>query len=197
MIMPTILRCAAAADLPALFLRPWREDDVAALVEAYSDPALRHWTADALDDAAGALRWVAEQRRGWEAGRRFAFAVLEGEPGRLVGEPGREGEPGRLVGGAVLKRPAPEGPSAEVGYWTAARARGRGVAPRALEALTAWAFETFSGSGLERLDLLHQEDNGASCRVAEKGGYVLRATLPAAPPEFPLSGHLHVRSARA
>lgn len=181
--MPTTLRSAATADFPALFLRPWREADVPELVEAYADPVLRHWTAEPLDDAAGGLRWVAEQRRGWEAGLRFAFAVLEGEPGRLVG-------------GAVLKRPALGGPSAEVGYWTAARARGRGVAPRALEALTAWAFEAFAGSGLERLDLLHQEDNGASCRVAEKGGYAFRATLPAAPPEFPLSGHLHVRPAR-
>ncbi|MGE7387661.1 GNAT family N-acetyltransferase [Streptomyces sp. NPDC004126] len=186
MITPTTLRSAATADLPALSLRPWREDDVPALVEAYADPVLRRWTAESPDDAAGGLRWVAQQRRGWEAGLRFAFAVLEAGPG--------DG-PGRLVGGAVLKRAVPDGPSAEVGYWTAAAARGRGVAPRALEALTAWAFEVFAGSGLERLDLLHQEDNGASCRVAEKSGYVFSATLPAAPPEFPLSGHLHVRPA--
>ncbi|MFD0354481.1 GNAT family N-acetyltransferase [Streptomyces sp. NPDC127110] len=203
--MPTTLRSAATADLPALSLRPWREDDVPALVEAYADPFLRRWAAEPLDDAAGGLRWVAEQRRGWEEGRRFAFAVLEDEPGRPVGKPGRpvgeEGRlvagPGRLVGGAVLKRAVPDGPSAEVGYWTAARARGRGVAPRALEALTAWAFEASAGSGLERLELLHQEDNGASCRVAEKSGYPFRAVLPAAPPEFPLSGHLHVRPAGA
>ncbi|AZM89486.1 MULTISPECIES: GNAT family N-acetyltransferase [Streptomyces] len=182
----TTLESAATADFPALSLRPWREDDVPALVEAYADPFLRRWTAEPLDDAAGGLRWVARQRRDREAGLRFAFAVLEAGPG---------GGPGRLVGGAVLKRPVPDGASAEVGYWTAAAARGRGVAPRALEALTVWAFETFAGSGLERLDLLHQEDNGASCRVAEKSGYLFRAVLPAAPPEFPLSGHLHVRRA--
>ncbi|GLX20942.1 GNAT family N-acetyltransferase [Streptomyces lavendulae] len=188
MITPTTLRSAATADFPALSLRPWREDDVPALVEAYADPFLRRWTAESPDDAADGLRWVARQRRGWEEGLRFAFAVLEAGP---------QGGPGRLVGGVVLKRPVPDGASAEVGYWTAAPARGRGVAPRALEALTAWAFEAFGDSGPERLELLHQEDNGASCRVAEKSGYAFRAVLPAAPPEFPLSGHLHVRAAGA
>ncbi|MFJ3878329.1 GNAT family N-acetyltransferase [Streptomyces sp. NPDC090077] len=183
MITPTVLRSAATADLPALMLRPWREQDAPALVAAYADPFLRRWTAGPPDGADGGLRWVAEQRRGWEEGLRFAFAVVEPAGAALV-----------LVGGVVLKRPVPDGPSAEVGYWTVASARGRGVAPRALESLTGWAFATFGGSGLERLELLHQEDNGASCRVAEKSGYPFRAVLPAAPPAFPLSGHLHVRA---
>ncbi|MFF5704471.1 GNAT family N-acetyltransferase [Streptomyces sp. NPDC012794] len=182
MITPTELRAAATADFPALFLRPWRQEDVPALVEAYADPVLRHRTADPVCGEADGRRWVEGQCRDREAGLRFGFAVLEGETGPLVG-------------GVVLKRPAPGGPSAEVGYWTAAHARGRGVAPRALGALTDWAFETFAGRGLERLDLLHQEDNEASCRVARKCGYLLRGTLPAAPPEYPLSGHLHVRPA--
>jgi RimJ/RimL family protein N-acetyltransferase len=98
-----------------------------------------------------------------------------------------------LVGHVVLKRPAPGSPSAEVGYWTAAHARGRGVAPRALQALTDWAFTAFADDGLERLELLHQVDNTASCRVAQKCRYELSALLPAAPPDFPLDGHLHTR----
>jgi RimJ/RimL family protein N-acetyltransferase len=62
-------------------------------------------------------------------------------------------------------------------------------------ALTVWAFENLDGGGLERVDLLHQVDNSASCRVAEKSGYAYEATLPARPP-FPLAGRLHVRRAR-
>lgn len=93
----------------------------------------------------------------------------------------------------VLKRPTPGGPSAEVGYWTAGHARGRAVASRALEALTSWAFGTFAEDGLVRLELLHSEDNTASCRVARKCGYPLTARLPAVPPHFPLDGHLHTR----
>ncbi len=82
-----------------------------------------------------------------------------------------------------------------MGYWTAAWARGRGVAPRALEALTAWAFAAFAEEGLVRLELLHQVDNVASCKVAEKSGYAFAELLDALPPEFPLDGHLHVREA--
>lgn len=115
--------------------------------------------------------------------------------GRVVD--GRAGEPGtsRLVANVVLKRADPRGRFAEVGYWTAAYARGRGVAPRALEALTGWAFGTFAADGLERLELLHQVDNPASCRVAEKAGYGYERTLPARPP-FPNDGHLHARHPR-
>lgn len=72
-----------------------------------------------------------------------------------------------------------------------ARPRPR-VAPLALRALGDWAFEAFAGDGLMRLELLHQVDNEASCRVAEKSGYGFAEVLPARPP-WPRDGHLHVR----
>ena len=68
---------------------------------------------------------------------------------------------------------------------------------RALDALTCWAFDGFGGDGPEVLELLHQEDNLAWCGVARKGGYGFDRILPAAPPEFPLDGHPHVRRRRA
>jgi RimJ/RimL family protein N-acetyltransferase len=55
------------------------------------------------------------------------------------------------------------------------------VARRALGVLTGWAFDTFGHEGLERLGLLHQVDDLASCRVAEKCGYALDRVLPGAP----------------
>ncbi|MBB5934924.1 RimJ/RimL family protein N-acetyltransferase [Streptomyces zagrosensis] len=97
----------------------------------------------------------------------------------------------------ILKAAAPGKPSAEVGYWTAAQARGRGVAPRALHTLTAWSFDAFQATGLERLELLHRMDNLASCRVAEKNGYQFDKILPSAPPSYPLDGHLPIRRAAA
>ncbi|MCX4783227.1 GNAT family N-acetyltransferase [Streptomyces sp. NBC_01264] len=186
---PVTLRAAATPSAPALTLHPWCADDVAALVEAYRDPDLRRWASPPVESADEGLRWVRDQERAWASGARFGFAVLE--------DSAQDGEaaPPRLAGHVVLKGVRPGEPSAGVGYWTAARARGRGVAPRALDALTAWAFETFRAEGLERLELLHQVDNAASCRVAEKSGYTFGSILPSAPPAYPLDGHLHLRRA--
>ncbi|MFD7321964.1 GNAT family N-acetyltransferase [Streptomyces sp. NPDC059875] len=174
------LQAAATPNAPALVLRPWRKDDVAALVDVAGDAELRRWTSTSVDDAADGARYVEVQQHGWETGTRLAFAVLED---------------GRLVGHTVLKDVTPGVPAAEVGYWTAAHARGRGVASRALEALTDWAFATFEADGLTRLELLHQVGNLGSCRVAEKSGYGLDRILPASPPAHPGDGHVHVRHA--
>ncbi|MFE7460874.1 GNAT family N-acetyltransferase [Streptomyces sp. NPDC057554] len=178
---------AAGADLTltadGLLLRPWREEDVPALLKAYDDPVMRQWVRLPVSTPEEAARWLESQRAGWASGTRFGFAVTDVSRG------------GELVGNLALKRPGPGPERAEVGYWTAAWARGRGVAPRALEALTAWAFAAFAEEGLVRLELLHQVDNVASCRVAEKSGYAFAELLDALPPEFPLDGHLHVREA--
>jgi RimJ/RimL family protein N-acetyltransferase len=176
-------RVAPGSD--GLLLRRWREEDLPAVLRAYEDPAMRRWLATQIDGADGAARWLEAQRTEWAAGTRFAFAVTGS---------GRDGEP---LGNIVLKRPDPASDCAEVGYWTTARARGRGVASRALTALTDWAFTHFAEEGLKRLELLHQLDNEASCRVAEKCGYALARVIPALPPDYPLDGHVHVREAPA
>lgn len=192
---PVTLRATAHSGAPALALRPWRPTDVPALVEALRDPVLRRWTGHRVDDETEGARWIESQREGWASGRRFCFAVVEecpaGETGARERPAGETGD--LLVGQVVLKTAGPGAPTAEVGYWTAAHARGRGVAPRALLALTDWAFAAFAATGLSRLELLHQADNEASCRVAEKTGYALAGVLPAAPPAFPLDGHRHLR----
>ncbi|MGA5816787.1 GNAT family N-acetyltransferase [Kitasatospora sp. NPDC094028] len=162
-----------------LLLRPFEDADAPALIEAYRDATLRRFTRIPLDGPEQAARWLALQYDGWAAGTRYSFAVLDA---------------GELVGNVALKRGTSGGEAAEVGYWTAAPARGRGVAPRAVEAVTAWAFEAFAPGGLRRIDLLHQVDNPASCRVAEKSGYAFREALSALPPEFPLDGHRHARN---
>ncbi|MGW4897180.1 GNAT family N-acetyltransferase [Kitasatospora sp. NPDC004240] len=169
-----------------LRLREWRDEDVPALIEVYRDPVLRQWTRQGVTDEAEAARWLETQREGRAAGERYSFAVVEPVADDRAGE--------RLVANVVLKLGPGAYRHADVGYWTAAHARGRGVAPHAVDLLTDWAFETFADDGLTRLDLLHQVDNPASCRVAEKAGYVLERVIPAHPP-FPLDGHLHTRAA--
>ncbi|MEU6632128.1 GNAT family N-acetyltransferase [Streptomyces parvus] len=182
---PVVLQVAASPISPALVLRPWRMEDVAALVEASRDQALRRWASSGVDNDSDGTRWVQAQQQGWAAGDRFGFAVLETQPDSVCAQ---------LVGNVVLKKVTSGKPAAEVGYWTAAHARGRGVAARALEALTNWAFDAFEADGLERLELLHQVDNLASCRVAQKSRYDFDTLLPAAPPSFPRDGHLHIRA---
>ncbi|MFE4538769.1 GNAT family N-acetyltransferase [Streptomyces scopuliridis] len=182
---PVVLQTAATTTSPALILRPWCMEDVAALVRVFRDPVLRHWTSHVVENEADGARWVRAQLRGWAAGNRFGFAVCETQTSSV-----RE----QLVGNVVLKEVASGKPAAEVGYWTAAHARGRGVAPRALETLTGWAFDTFEADGLERLELLHQVGNLASCQVARKSRYGFDSVLPAAPPSFPHEGHLHTRA---
>jgi RimJ/RimL family protein N-acetyltransferase len=98
-----------------------------------------------------------------------------------------------VVGNVVLKGHAVGKDRAEIGYWTAAAERRRGVASAAVVALTTWAFEHFGPEGLKRIELIHQQDNLASCRVALKSGYALTGMLPPDPPAFPVNGHLHTR----
>ncbi|WP_343243921.1 GNAT family N-acetyltransferase [Streptomyces sp. SID13726] len=186
------LRAPATGSAPALVLRPWRPADAPHLAVLHRDGELRRWIRSVVDDEAGAERWVRAQERGRLDGDRISFAIVEtafAEDG-LVRLEVADGPP---VGHAVLKRPVPGGPAGEVGYWTAGHARGRGVASRALDALTDWAFTAFAEDGLVRLELLHGTDNTASCRVAGSCGYALTASLPAAPPERPRDAHLHTR----
>ncbi|MGW0431237.1 GNAT family N-acetyltransferase [Micromonospora sp. NPDC003197] len=182
--MTVVLWAQAMPSAPALRLRPWNDQDIAPLIEIYRDPVLRQWTRLRVENAEDAVRWLDVQRQGWQSRQRLSFAVLENQP---------DTDEGQLVANVVLKKADPTGQSAEVGYWTAAHARGRGIAPRALTALTDWAFDTFAADGLSHLDLLHQVDNLASCRVAEKTGYRFAQTLPAQPPAFPQDGHRHTR----
>ncbi|WNI28182.1 GNAT family N-acetyltransferase [Streptomyces sp. ITFR-6] len=187
--MNITLRADATPSAPALLLRPWGEPDIGPLVEAFRDPALRRGARGPMESAEDVRAWLELQERGWITGERLAFAVLEGHPG-----PGE----GWLAGSVVIKRGVSGQGPAEAGYWTAAHARGRGVAPRALEAVTRWTFEifeTFAAEGLESVNLLHQVDNPASCRGAEKARYEFRQVLPAQPLAFPGPGHLHVRQA--
>ena len=162
-----------------LRLRPWRDDDATALIAAAGDPLLERWTKVRVADLDAARQWLQAQHDGRRRDDRHSFAVLD--------------DTGELLGNVALKRPDPAAEDAEVGYWTAAYARGRGVAPQALESLTRWTFATFPE--LRCLRLLHQIDNVGSCRVAGKCGYVYARTLAAQEP-YPQEGHLHLRRRR-
>lgn len=178
------LAVPAADGAPALHLRPWAADDAEALALAHRDAGLRRWLATRVDGVPEARRWIEAQARGWADGTRYSFAV--------VVEP--DGPP---VGHVAVKRKEAGAPSAEIGYWTAAAVRGRGIAPHAVRAVTGWALGGGHDPLLTRLELLHDVGNTASCRVAVKCGFTLDAELDPHPPKFPDPGHLHARGPAA
>jgi RimJ/RimL family protein N-acetyltransferase len=129
-------------------LRRWREDDLPALVSAMNDAEIVRWMvfADPFTEEDG-HRWL---ERHIPAPGSF---VITGPDDDMLG--------------AVWVRDAGEG-RGQIGYWTAPRARGRGVASEGLRQLVAGAF----GLGYERLQLLVDPANAGSVGVAENAGFV-------------------------
>jgi RimJ/RimL family protein N-acetyltransferase len=148
---------------PGIVLRPWRADDAAEVLAALRDPAVAMWNpADRpAPDLAFAREWLA-YRGDWSDPDHVSFAVVA------------DTDPGPVLGSVSLFKIDRVHDNAEIGYWTAPAARGRGVAPIALDLLTRWAL---APGGLHRVQLYHAVDNPASCRVAEKAGFRLEGTL--------------------
>ena len=133
-----------------VILRPPRAEDVGDLTVACADPLIEGFVPW-LPEPANAAAWLTE-----------ALTAVERRE-LIVADPGT----GRVLGGCRLYHLSSLHRSAEIGYWMAPWARGRGVAARAVTALTGWAF----GRGLGRLELLTRPDNPASQRVALAAGY--------------------------
>ena len=144
-------------------LRPWRDDDVDAVVEAYGDPDIQMWHRRSLNWAE-ALSLIGAWRGSWAEETGAYWAVTRVPEGTVLGRVSLRDLD--LVTGI-----------AEVGYWTLRRARGLGVAARATDEMCRWAFDDL---GLHRLELFHSLRNPGSCRVAEKAGFQLEGTLRSA-----------------
>lgn len=149
-------------------LRPWRLDDVPALVECCNgDEDLAYWL-DRLPQPytdADARAYVAAGASGW-AGRRpeTPLAVVDARMGAVLGSCGvvwHEPDQGRV----------------EVGYWTRRDVRGRGVATRAVGLLAGWVLGRL---GHERMELRADTRNEASQRVAERAGFTREGVLRSA-----------------
>jgi RimJ/RimL family protein N-acetyltransferase len=131
----------------AVHLRRWREDDLPALVAALDDEAIAHWMVFASPFT--------------EADGRQWLEVHAAVPGSFA----VTGDEGELLG-AVWVRDIDEG-RGQIGYWTAAAARGKGIAGAALRQLVDRAIAL----GYARLQLLVEPENVASARVAENAGF--------------------------
>ena len=140
-----------------VLLRPWSLDDAQAVMDAYQDEAIQRWHVQRADSLAETREWIAGWQGGWAAETGAIWAVVETGSGVLLGRAG-------------LKHLDFSDGTADVAYWTVPAARGKGVCPRAVDAMASWAFEV---AGFHRLDLEHAVGNTASCRVAEKTGFAV------------------------
>ncbi|WP_375000450.1 GNAT family N-acetyltransferase [Aeromicrobium sp. CTD01-1L150] len=141
-------------------LRPFREDDVARIVESCSDPDTQHWlnglprpyTDKVARDYLADCTWRAA------AGLKASWAVADPDSDLLLGNV------------AVMDLTGLNPTTAEVGYWMHPDARGRGLMSQAVRLVTAHAFDE-RGLARRRLSLLAAAGNPASQRVAEKAGF--------------------------
>lgn len=142
-----------------LQLRAWQPGDEHELAALLDEPGVARWTPHPSPYLlAHAAARVGEDAARWAAGTRAELGVRDATTGRLLG----------VVG--LYRLTATE---AEVGWATAAAARGQGVAPEAVGSLCRWAF---GGLGLLRLRALVEVGNWGSRRVAEKVGFALEGT---------------------
>ena len=137
-------------------LRPWRDSDLPAIVEACQDPEISRWTRVPYPyGEADARLFLLHRLDAIHGGTLAPFAIVAEDDGRLLGS-------------ISLMSPSWRDRRAEVGYWLSLSARGAGHATRALRTSCGWGFDAL---GLERVDLLASTANRASQRVAERAGF--------------------------
>jgi RimJ/RimL family protein N-acetyltransferase len=136
---------------------PADADDARAML---LDPEVAQWNPGPLDPTVGGARdWLVRSAQWSES--YVGWSVHDRE------------DAGRYAGSAFLFHIDQDQLAGSVAYRTAPWARGRGAATSAVVAMTHFAFEVL---GLERLSLPHAVANAASCRVADKAGFVLEGT---------------------
>ncbi|HEX8158183.1 MAG TPA: GNAT family N-acetyltransferase [Solirubrobacteraceae bacterium] len=151
----------APPDLPladgVVTLRAWRADDLDAVVEALQDPTITRWTR--VPSPYGPRQfaaWMAEQGEQRTAGTGLHFLVVDSRQ-RVVG-----------AVGVQLTEDAPD-----IGYWCAAKHRGRGYTSRAVRLLR----DHLRALGFSRVDIFIHHDNELSQHVAEAANFARQPGL--------------------
>jgi RimJ/RimL family protein N-acetyltransferase len=146
-------------------LRPWTLDDVPAIAAACDDVEIARWIHQLPSPyrESDAHEYVLSTVAAWNDSLGAFFAVVDCGSAAVIGS----------IALHVLDH---ELANVEVGYWTAAPARGRGLTTRALRLLSGWALRE---AGAERVQLRADVCNTASLRVAEKAGFTREGTLRA------------------
>ncbi|RDI35214.1 GNAT family N-acetyltransferase [Lentzea flaviverrucosa] len=140
-------------------LRPWRDGDAETVMAAFDCADIQRWHVRRMDSPAEARAWISAWAMRWDEETDASWAIVDGGD--------------RPIGQAGLRTVSLFEATAGLSYWVLPAARGAGVAVRATQALTRWAFGV---AGLHRLALDHSTANPASCRVATKLGFGVEGT---------------------
>lgn len=168
MLEPILRDLPPAIETKRLLLRPPQAGDGAALFAAVTEslPELRRFLAS--------LPWVAAEQS-VEASEVYCrtaqanFLARRDLPFLLF-----EKATGQLVGASGLHRMVWATPKAEVGYWCRTSRVGEGFVSEAVMALADYAFKHLRAV---RIELLTDEENDASRRVAERCRFALEGIL--------------------
>src|SRR6266496_1945527 len=191
-------------------LRRWRTADADKLYLAVAESLdhLRPWMPWAAEgyQRASAAEFLRQSEQDWESGDAFNYAIIvpggeviggkvsggEAAGSEVAGDKVTGGEvsgaeaAGDKVGGGelagscgLMARVGPGG--LEIGYWVHVGHIRRGLATAAAAALAA---EAFTLPGIDRVEIVHDEENVASGRIPRKLGFTEIGRRPH-PPDQP------------
>ncbi len=165
---PLLIDLPAELHTPRLLLRPPRAGDGAMLCQAVTDSLaeLRRFLASlpwvaAEPGVAASEAWCRQAQANFLSRKDLPFLLLDKADGGLRG----------VVG---LHRPEWTTPKAEIGYWGHSGHAGQGCVSEGVLAVAALAFEQL---GLARLELITDQANEPSRRLALRCGFGLEGTL--------------------
>lgn len=150
-------------DGDGFYLRPDDPADAPAIARAFAEDPHLHvdWGIDETLDEELARRWWGEHAQLWDRGEGRHLTVVE------TGSH-------ELLGGINFHRIEPMHGRAEVGFWLAPWARGRGIGTASLRAACEWAFDHWD---LHRIEMTTLPENEASQALARKLGFTGEGVL--------------------
>lgn len=168
---PILIELPASLETARLLMRPPQAGDGAMVCAAVNEslPELRRFLAS--------LPWVAsdptpESSEIWARNGQANYLARRDMPYLLLAK-GDAAAPA-MVGVVGLHRPVWATPKFEVGYWVRSSKAGRGFISEGVSAISEFALQQLKAA---RVELITDEDNAASRRVALRCGYTLEGTL--------------------
>jgi len=165
---PLLLDLPPRIDTERLLMRPPQAGDGAQFFEALSESLVE------MREFLAVLPWIAAEPS-LEASELYCrngqanFVSRKDLPFFMF-----ERATGQLVGATGLHRTVWATPKTEVGYWVRSSRAGRGLVTEAVEATVRYAF---AHVGAVRVELITDEANLPSRKVADRCGFALEGTL--------------------